>query len=403
MEREKYTIETKELSISILQTQVESVRTKSIIQKGIRVFEDGYIGVAGGLGNVPDEILEEEAIKNLSLKIAYPHDLTSNHKWSHIQEEDLSDKEVVKQVKILLETFKTRYPNFILSNKINKVQMTRSLENTKGLDLKQALFYYSIGIIVKEKSSVNFLDAIIELQMEKWDLEKILIQAEHAIGGYINTVQLPKKKSYPIIVTGNLFLEKIIEELAGNKVGTGTSLLNEHFNKQCFNPAFTLYASFKEEDFAYAFDAEGTMPSGQEYILIDEGYVKHAYTDKYIAKRYHLPLTGAADATYDSIPELSVPEIRVRPGNQTLRQLLKGEFGILIGFAMGGDTTPAGKFATPVQLAYLTDGEKILGRLPELKISGNIFEMFGPHYIGCSCDKPFENAHAIVTEMAVEI
>lgn len=55
--------------------------------------------------------------------------------------------------------------------------------------------------------------------------------------------------------------------------------------------------------------------------------------------------------------------------------------------ASGGDFTPDGLYATPVQVAYLTDGEKLIGRLPELTIKGSVKDYFGKNFIGVSKDK----------------
>ncbi len=50
--------------------------------------------------------------------------------------------------------------------------------------------------------------------------------------------------------------------------------------------------------------------------------------------------------------------------------------------ASGGDMTPEGHCATPVQMAYLVENGKLVGRLPELNISGNFFELLGKDYLG---------------------
>ena len=60
--------------------------------------------------------------------------------------------------------------------------------------------------------------------------------------------------------------------------------------------------------------------------------------------------------------------------------------------ASGGDATPDGHFATPVQMAYLMEGGKLVGRLPDLSISGDFFDMFGKDYIGTVHDDPLKGS-----------
>ena len=69
--------------------------------------------------------------------------------------------------------------------------------------------------------------------------------------------------------------------------------------------------------------------------------------------------------------------------------------------ASGGDTTPDGHFATPVQLAFLLEDGKLVGRLPEISIGGNFFDMLGKDYIGTVYDWPFKKAQLAAVMMDV--
>ena len=70
--------------------------------------------------------------------------------------------------------------------------------------------------------------------------------------------------------------------------------------------------------------------------------------------------------------------------------------------ASGGDTTPDGHFATPVQMAYLMEDGKLVGRLPEMVISGSFFDMLGKDYIGTVHNWPFERSHLTAVIMDVK-
>jgi PmbA protein len=50
------------------------------------------------------------------------------------------------------------------------------------------------------------------------------------------------------------------------------------------------------------------------------------------------------------------------------------------------------------------DGEKLIGRLPELQISSTVFDMFGENYVGCSTDSfsRLGDARYVVAVMDVE-
>ena len=50
--------------------------------------------------------------------------------------------------------------------------------------------------------------------------------------------------------------------------------------------------------------------------------------------------------------------------------------------ASGGDPTPDGNFATPVHISFLCENGKLVGRLPALNISGNLFDIYGKNFAG---------------------
>lgn len=93
----------------------------------------------------------------------------------------------------------------------------------------------------------------------------------------------------------------------------------------------------------------------------------------------------------------------MKESDKTLEELLEGRKGIFVLVASGGDFTPDGNFATPVQLPFLFDGKKFIGRLPELNISSNLFDMFGKDFIGVGKDNltSLGPSRAVIMEMEV--
>lgn len=48
--------------------------------------------------------------------------------------------------------------------------------------------------------------------------------------------------------------------------------------------------------------------------------------------------------------------------------------------------SPSGHYAAPVQMVYLVENGKVVGRLPELNISGDFFTILGENYLGAIPD-----------------
>ncbi|OQA27199.1 MAG: hypothetical protein BWY58_00908 [Chloroflexi bacterium ADurb.Bin344] len=111
--------------------------------------------------------------------------------------------------------------------------------------------------------------------------------------------------------------------------------------------------------------------------------------------------TAAAGGEYNSVPALSVPPLSVLPSQKTLAEILNGRDAIFAAVLSGGDFTNEGQFASPVQMAYSIRDGKLVGKLPELTISGNIYDLFGNDYFGQSGDKPFCGERYLVLNMDV--
>jgi PmbA protein len=199
-------------------------------------------------------------------------------------------------------------------------------------------------------------------------------------------------------------LQFFTRELNGKDYGTGASVLSGMLGRKVFHENFSLEQTLHPEDHEGSFfDCEGAVNDGFRYTLVDNGILVSPYTDKKTAAMYDLPYTGSSWAAYDGVPQLSCFPLRAAPGKSTIRELLAGRPGILVMEAAGGDFTSDGNFATPVQLAFLFDGEKLTGKLPELLVSGSAFRMFGEDFIGVSSDNfpRFSRNHLLACEADV--
>lgn len=407
MIKEKYINNEKEITINIVQTEIKSIRKKDITKTGLRIYKDGYIGVAGAVGKVDETELEKRAVENLKLQIPYPYEPSTNN----VEKVDyrrgvLSDEELVREVEELLTTLRSEFPDFIFSNNIAIQEMDVSLTNDKGLDLSHRDRFVVIQFVIKEKSSVNVFDAFAAFADREYSREKVLEIVKETLTAYGNQVKLPKEGKLPVVFAADdqLPLMKLAEELNGYKVGTGASLFKDSIGEKKFNEAFTLYQSAEEEDITgYAFfDAEGVVNKEHKYTLIEDGKIVSPYTDKKTATQFNLPLTGSASAEYDKVPSLASRYLKVASSGKTLKEILNGQLAVAVLIASGGDFTAEGVFGTPVQLAFLTDGEKLIGRLPELTISGELYTMFGDDFIGRSEDKAFVGQKALALNLDVK-
>ncbi|WP_040214889.1 metallopeptidase TldD-related protein [Clostridium polynesiense] len=266
--------------------------------------------------------------------------------------------------------------------------------------------YLSIDLLFNDKSIAGLEGFFWEVQSRDYSRENLLKEFDMLCRAYRNKLTLPKEGKMPVVFIDmdSMPLMKFHTDLNGLWVGSGTSIFSKDIGSKRFSDYFTLYATRNPQDGIHTFfDGEGVINENYRYTLIEDGVIKAPYTDKRTASRFNLPLTGSAGCTYDSAPRLDVPSLKIKESGKTVKELLGGEKGILVVTASGGDFTPEGNFATPVQVPILFDGENMLGMLPNLQISGSVYDMFGGGFRGVSTDyiNPTQKFKAMVMEMNV--
>jgi PmbA protein len=393
--KEHYSHHVRQTSLNIVQTRVDSIRKKDIVRTGLRVYEDGKIGVAGAIGRYDEQELAQGAVAALALGIPYPYELASARQESVEPAHDLPEGTLfVDEMQQMLAELEQTQPKFSFSNKINLQTRAVGLANDLGLDLKYRSTSISVGLVIKDKGSSNILDAFVGYEGWRYDRAEFLRLCHMVCDAYRNPLDIDDGK-YPVLflAADDVYRTKLAEALHGQLYGTGASLFAGKIGQPLFAPSFSVHESRSWRDGIVGpfFDAEGTVSDEHRVPLIQAGVLEAVRTDKKNAVKFGLPHTGSATADYDSVPALGqayagLGNLVIDSTGKTMKELLDGQKGILVWIASGGDFTPSGSFATPVQLSYLFDGERLLGRLPELNVSSHLYDMFGQDLIGVSTD-----------------
>ena len=385
MKQEFITIREKETAARIQNTQINAVRIKDIVRKGVRVYEDGKIGISGAVGHVPQESLIDDAVQNLKTGIEYPYSLTKDKRdhrsYNH---SPMSAEELLSITESVLETLRKEFPDFDFSETVSSNEITAEMRNTEGLDLKYNDAYFSLGLILKEKASANLFDGFLMCVGRQFELDKFWSFNRSFLEAYRTPVALPEGDVLPVFVLepDNLlgFLNK---SLNGERFATGSSIFSGKLGEQLFNEKVTVEQNrnplYNPRAF---FDMEGVVLPEDRYVLIEDGRLMSVFTDKKNAQLYNLPHTGSASGDYDGMPSLSTVPLRFQIDSHNLEDILGREQAVLSVVSSGGDFTPDGTFAAPVQVSFLLDGGKIVGKLPEFTMRSHLIKLIGDDYIG---------------------
>lgn len=385
MKKEFIKVFEKETTIKIQSAKIDAIRTKDIVKKGVRVYKDGKIGISGAVGEVDDEILIERAVENLVTDIEYPFDLqTGPVDHRNYNKSPLTTEALLSHTESILKKLRENYSEFDFSETVSIKQMGTHMYNSEGLDVKYEDALFELGLILKEKGGPNLFDGFLVYYGRTFDEAKFWKQNVEMLNAYRNKVELPVDEKLPVFFVGFEALTGLLtRSLNGELYATGSSLFQGKLGEKLFNEKVNIYQwGNPKQKFSPFFDREGCILPNEKLALVEKGKLVNVFTDKKVAKTYNLPHTSAAAGDYDGMPTLSGTELRLDVDSQDITQALNGKKAIFVVISSGGDFTPDGDFAAPVQVSFLFDGKSILGKLPEFNIQSNLYKMLGEDYIG---------------------
>ncbi|MCM1440839.1 MAG: metallopeptidase TldD-related protein [Roseburia sp.] len=390
MEQEKIIDKETSYSVSISGGKVEALRINENLKTVIRVYDEGKIGIAGRIGDGDDKKLLKEAKEKLSQNIAYPCNLSENvNKEVDDVKPIIPADGYVKAIKSLMAKLNAAYPDFIFSNKINMGVGETVYENSKNTRLAYRGSEIGGALVIKEKSSANIMDLSYGFDCNCFDEDKIISDIGKLLNVYNKKVDMPKG-DVPVIISAMDVLQYGVQHLIAELYVTGSSLLNGKLGEKVFDEKVNILTDrtpHRRPGLCF-FDSEGVINPDYKFHFVKDGVFSGLATYKRSAANFNLPLSGGGYAPFDEVPSVSGIGFKVER-TDSLENLVKGK-AIFVYVTSGGDMTPDGTVGLPVQVAYLYDNGKLVGRLPEFGINGNLFDFLGKDFIGVARNDIFD-------------
>lgn len=407
MNKELLKIKIKETTVQISNGAVKAIRSKDLVKSAARVYKDGFVGVAGQYGEKNIEELFHKAEENLRFNIKYPCEISKDlniETESGQERNNVGINEIEALVKDISKV--TNDLGFVASGNIKLINKSVELSNDENLNCSSKSADIVFEILLKELGTPNIFDTGYMTRAKYINSSDMLKEIEEICRAHKNSVDLPIIEDetircvFPESGYINAFFEK---ELSAQKIGTNSSYFINKFGEKIFSEALTMYPSSSIDEGGMAFDYEGTEIKGEGEPFILKGVLLQGYADKRDAKKYNLKATGSAFGEFNSVPASSALNLNFKKGSSTIKELTAGKPTVLIYSAGGGDFTSDGSFGTPVQIAYLFDGEKLLGKVPEFSIKSHVYDMFGKNFVGVASDslKDYSLEKLIVMDMKV--
>lgn len=397
--KEKFTYIGMVSTVKIEENRIIAFHKKESPVYSFRVLSDGYLGVHYQEGEMADEEGYARARQNLELKRPYKFSLETGQRHRDKTEKTLTDKQLLELAGEALEQIRLKYPDFTINGSFEQQQTYYRQENDRGMDYSSKDCSIRAYFNFKHRESRELCDGGFGFGERNFELQKLYDMADNYLGHFESRQELPDE----IIVQTQYYglLGKLQESLDAEKLCLGTSLLSGRIGEKVFSEDFHLAHDVSDEECWHNnfFDGEGVTLQNDKLAYIEKGVVLRGYADKKTADKYGVEPTGSAWRIFSDIPDNGNVSFRIGRSDKTVKELLGGRLSVVPVRYSGGGFNDKGEYVMPVQLAYLCDGEKFLGRLPELTLVSNMFDMFGKDFIGVGSDNPVFNDKQILVRM----
>lgn len=399
MKKEKYVNITKYSAVKIEENQIDSFNKYDKTITSFRVYKDGFAGIHFQQGKMSDKEGYALAEKNLELQRPYPFPLVGGERSLDKTEKLLTDTELMKKAELELAYLRKNYPDFTFKGTLFSQQVTMLQKNSAGMNYCSIDGHNGVEFSFKHKDSKDIYNGYFSINMRTYSSAKFRRMADNYLSNYTKVLKMPKEC---IIMMPEWNLNGMLRSsLNAEELALGTSLLSGKIGQKVFSDSLTI-----EHDVSKAhiwmntfWDAEGAVQKNDKLAYIKNGKVLRGYADRRIAAKYNVECTGSAYQNYRDIPQNGWLSLRIKPIQKTPKEILNGRLAIVPLLYSGGGFKETGEYAMPVQASYLTDGEKILGRLPPFTMRSNLFDMFGKDFIGVSKYSALWNADMMLVKM----
>ena len=383
MEKEFLTKTSRSVTLNVTGGKIDSFREQEETTGTVRVYENGCIGVAGCLGTPDEAALEKKAVKALALGIPYPCHLEGALEKIDLHEDEIIPvPELIPTMQRFLDRLGEMCPRFAFSNKISLNDKRAEYCNSQGRHLVSAGRSIDISLLAQNRGSGNLFDTGLSYEGNCFDEDGLLAQFKKEYDAFHTPADIEPGR-YPVVMTAYGLFGTFLQHFVAEMYVSGASLLSGKLGQKVFSDKLSLRNDMNPATNSGVrfFDEEGCVAPDLRPALIEKGTLTGLLTTKKSAEQFGLSNLGTAAAAYDGVPSLGFNRFYVDPTAQTLRELAPGR-AVYVVMASGGDATPDGHFATPVQMAYLMEDGELVGRLPDLNISGSFYDMLGKDYLG---------------------
>jgi PmbA protein len=387
-EAEVFVVSSEETPVQFETNRLKHIQSKQSTSVALRIIRQGRIGYATATELEDSQNLVNAAVETAQFGMKAEFEFPPLSSYPHIEIfdptiESVSTEEMTKLGEEMIAKLRGHTPELLCEAGVSKEVVSVRLINSRGgqASYQQSIFNLSVGGQLTRGTDMLFVG---ESQSSCHPIletgaitEVVLQQLEFAK----DQASVPTRL-LPVIFTPHGVASALVMPLMaafnGKTVLEGASPIGSKLGQMVFDEKLSL-----RDDSTLAYcpascpcDDEG-IPS-QRIPLIENGVVSNFLYDLQTAALANTRSTGSGRRGRGGLPAPSPSAFIITPGNTTFDEMVSDIKGGLVVEELMGATQGnilGGDFSGNVLLGYKVESGKIVGRVKDTMVSGNIYQL----------------------------
>ncbi len=384
---EVYQIATEETQVRFEANRLKQLQTNQSTSVALRIIKDGRLGYATASGAFDSKALVASAVETAAFGAAAKFKLPGRVKYPVVDIYDAAVaavpvKDMVALGETIIAAITGHTPGIICEGGASRGTVSLKIINSRGGQAEYRKTFFSLGI---EGTLVADTDMLFVGESESscraiTDPEKIIHTVIRQLDLAKNKAKAPTQE-LPVIFTPDgvtALVMPLMSAFNGKTVLEGASPVGAKIGEQVFDRRFSLY-----DDPTLAF-RPGSRPCDDEGVpsrhtaLVRNGVVKGFFYDLQTAALAGKKSTGHGSRGRGGLPSPSPSAFVVAPGDTSFDDMVRDiKEGLVIEQLMGAEqgNLLGGDFSGNVLLGYKIESGKIVGRVKDTMVSGNVYKI----------------------------
>ena len=387
-EAEIFTVSSEEMPVQFEANRLKNIQSKQSSSIALRIIKQGKIGYAATTEPGDSQSLVNNAVETAQFGMPANFQFPSLASYPQIEVFDpevdsVSIDKMVELGKELIATIREHTPDIVCEAGVTRGVISVRIINSRGgeANYQKSIFSLGVGGTLIRGTDMLFVG-------ESQSSCHPILDARAVTGVVLRQLELAKSQAsipgrpMPVIFTPDGVAHALIPPLMaafnGKIVLEGASPIGNKVGQPVFDRKLSLWddPTITYRPQSRPCDDEG-VPS-QRTSLIKEGVVDSFLYDLQTAALAHAQSTGNGGRGHGGLLAPSPTAFIITPGNATFDEMVQDiKEGLIIEQLMGAEqgNILGGDFSGNVLLGFKIENGKIVGRVKNSMVSGNIYQV----------------------------